>query len=346
MNIRQRTFSDAEYARRKRKGKRAEFLEKMERIIPWEAVTAVIEPHYEPKRLGRPRCPLETMLRMYLLQIWFNLADEAAEDAIYDSRAMKEFVGIDFDMDDVPDATTLLHFRHLLEGKRLQKAVFDKINECMEAEGVLLRGGSIVDATFVEAPSSTKNSAKSRDPEMKQGKKGNTWHFGMKAHIGVDAYSGVVHTVEATAANVSDIEVAYKLIRDDDDVANMDAGYVGIKNRKEIRENEHLSQVEYRVNSRQGAKRERDGKIYKDALGHVDYIGGGDWDAEIERQKSKVRSKVEHAFQIMKVRFGCRKTRYRGIEKNWMMLYMVFTGVNLLKWAWSREAPVRPKRRR
>jgi IS5 family transposase len=345
MNNKQGTFSDAEYANRKRKGKRAEFLEKMERIIPWEAVIGVIEPHYESKKLGRPRCPLMVMLRMYLLQIWFNLSDEGTEDAIYDSRAMKEFTGIDFAEEDVPDATTLLHFRHFLEGKRLQKAIFDKINERMEEEGVLLRGGSIVDATFVEAPSSTKNSAKSRDPEMKQAKKGNNRHFGMKAHIGVDAYSGAVHTVEATAANVSDIEVAHKLIREDDEVANLDAGYVGIEKRKEIVGDAHLSEVEYRVNSRKGPKRERDGKIYKNALEHLEYIGGGDWDAEAERQKSKVRSKVEHAFQIMKVRFGRRKTRYRGIEKNWMMLYMVFASVNLLKWAWSREEARRPKRR-
>jgi IS5 family transposase len=317
----------------------------MERIIPWEAVMGVIAPHYAPAKLGRPRCPLTVMLKMYLLQVWFNLADEATEDAIYDSHAMKDFVGIDFDTDDVPDATTLLHFRHLLEEKRLQKAIFDKINESLEAAGVLMRGGSIVDATFVEAPSSTKNTAKSRDPEMKQAKKGNNWHFGMKAHIGVDAYSGVVHTVEATAANVSDIEIAHKLIRDDDEVANLDAGYVGIEKRKEIEEDAHLSKVEYRVNSRKGAKRERDEKIYKNALEHKEYIGQPDWDAEVERQKSKVRSKVEHAFQIMKVRFGYRKTRYRGIEKNWMMLYMVFASVNLLKWAWSLEEARRPKRR-
>jgi IS5 family transposase len=180
---------------------------------------------------------------------------------------------------------------------------------------------------------------------MKQAKKGNNWHFGMKAHIGVDAYSGAVHSVEATAANVSGIEVAHRLIREDDDAATLDAGYVGIEKRKEIMEDAHLSKVEYRVNSRKGAKRERDKKIYKDVMEHLDYIGQPDWEGEVERQKSKVRSKVEHAFQIMKMRFGCRKTRYCGIEKNWMMLYMVFASVNLLKWAWSRETPVRSKPR-
>jgi IS5 family transposase len=335
-----------EYGRRKRKGKRAAFLEKMDGIIPWKELIAVIEPQYHPQQqTGRRPRPLETMLRMYLLQIWFNLADEGTEDAIYDSYAMKRFVDIDFDEEDVPDATTLLNFRHLLEEKRLQKQLFERINRCLEAAGVMLRGGSIVDATFIEAPSSTKNSGKSRDGEMRQAKKGNTWHFGMKAHIGVDAYSGAVHSVEATAANVSDIEKAPCLIREDDEVVNIDAGYTGIEQREAIKGDEHLSKVEYRVNARKGWMRKRDTRIYEAPLEHLAYIGEPDWERELERQKSKVRSKVEHAFQIVKVRFGYRKTKYRGLEKNYLHLYMLFASVNLLKWAWTKEAPVRRIRR-
>jgi len=351
MKSKQRTFTEMEYGRRKRKGKRAEFLEKMEGIIPWAELIAVIEPHYhaEQKTGRRPRS-LEGMLRMYLLQIWFDLADEGTEDAIYDSYAMKEFVGIDFDEEGAPDATTLLHFRHLLEEKRLQKQLFERINQCLEEAGIMLRGGTIVDATYIEAPVSTKNSAHSRDGEMKQGKKGNVWHFGMKGHIGVDAYSGIVHSaymprVEATAANVSDIEMAHKLIREDDDFVNGDAGYAGIEKREEIMNDEHLSKVEYRVNARKGAKRKRDTEIYKAPLEHLEYIGQPDWEGEIEKQKSKVRSKVEHTFQIIKVRFGYRKAKYRGIEKNYLQLCMLVLSVNLLKWAWTRDAPVRGIRR-
>jgi len=346
MKNNQTTFTEMEYGNRKRKGKRAAFLEKMNGIIPWAELIAVIEPHYHAgQKTGRRPQPLEGMLRMYLLQIWFNLADEGTEDAIYDSYAMKGFVGIDFDEEDVPDATTLLHFRHLLEEKQLQKQLFERINRCLEDAGILLRGGSIVDATYIEAPVSTKNSAHSRDGEMKQGKKGNVWHFGMKAHIGVDAYSGMVHSVEATAANVSDIEVTHKLIRDDDDFVNADAGYVGVEKREEIMNDEHLATVEYRVNARKGSKRKQDKEIYKAPLEHLEYIGEPDWDGEIEKQKSKVRSKVEHTFQIIKVRFGYRKTRYRGIEKNYQQLCMLFLSVNLLKWAWTKEAPIRGKRR-
>jgi len=342
MKSKQATFTDMEYGKRKRKGKRAEFLEKMDSIVPWGKIMAVIEPHYHTERkTGRRPCSLEAMLRMYLLQIWFSLSDEGTEDAIYDSYAMKQFVDIDFDKEDVPDATTLLHFRHLLEGKRLQERLFECINQCMEEAGIILRGGSIVDATFIEAPSSTKNSANSRDGEMKSAKKGNNWHFGMKAHIGVDAYSGAVHSVETTAANVSDIEMTHKLIREDDEVVNLDAGYIGIEKREEIKADEHLSKVEYRINTKKGELRKRDKTIYKAPLEHLGFIGQPDWEREIERQKSKVRSKVEHAFQIIKVRFGYRKVKYRGLEKNSMHLYMLFASANLLKWAWTKGAPIR-----
>jgi IS5 family transposase len=239
------------------------------------------------------------MLRMYLLQVWFNLADEAVEEQIYDSYARRNFMGIDFTEEGVPDATTLLKFRHFLEKHGLQKMLFDTVSEALDEAGKIMHGGTIVDATIIEAPSSTKNSAKSRDPEMHQAKKGNEWHFGMKAHIGVDAGSGMVHSVETSAANVADIETAHKLIREDDEVVNADAGYAGIEKRKEIAENEQLSKVEYRINRKKGELRKREAAIYKEPEKHLEYIGEPQWEREIEYKKSKVRSKVEHIFYIL-----------------------------------------------
>jgi IS5 family transposase len=221
----QQTFSDIEYSARKRVSRREIFLQKMDALIPWAELEAVIRPHYYAGKRGRPPRGIEVMLRMYLLQVWYNLSDQMAEEEIYDSHAMKEFLRIDFQEEDAPDATTLLGFRHLLEQHGIQKQLFEKINQILEREGMLWRGGSIIDATIIEAPVSTKNSSKSRDGEMKQTKKGNEWHFGMKAHIGADAGTGMVHRVTFTAANEKDIQEAHKLVRKDDEFVNADAGY-------------------------------------------------------------------------------------------------------------------------
>jgi IS5 family transposase len=330
------TFTDAEYAERKHYGKREKFLDSMERIIPWTDFIKKIEPFY-PKsgRPGRPPWGIEPMLRMYFLQVWFNLADEALEETIYDSYAMRKFMRLDYYTEGAPDATTLLKFRHLLERQSLQKELFDTLNEVLEREGKITRGGTIIDATIIEAPSSTKNSAKSRDPEMKQTKKGNAWHFGMKAHIGVDAGTGMVHTVEVTGANTHDLEVAGKLIRDDDDFVNGDAGYTGIENREEIQHDGHKSTVDFRINQRKGADRKRKENLLKEPMNHLEYIGEPDWDGHIEYMKSKVRSKVEHVFAVVKGRFGYRKTVYRGLQKNLGRLYMLFCSANLLRWSWT-----------
>jgi IS5 family transposase len=209
------------------------------------------------------------------------------------------------------------------------------VNEALEEAGKIMRGGSILDAMIIEAPSSTKNSAKSRDPEMRQSKKGNEWHCGMKAHIGVDAGSGMAHSVQTTAANVADITVAYKLIRPDDDFVNGDAGFWGIEKRQEIREDEHRSKVSYRINQKKGALRKREAAVYKEPMKHLEYIGQPNWEREIEYMKSKVRSKVEHIFYIVKRLFGYRKAVYRGLAKNTGRLYMLFASANLLKWAWA-----------
>ena len=242
--MKRETFTDIEYSCRKKKTKREEFLEIMDEIIPWDEWVSVIRPCYPEGKRGRPPMGIEKMLRMYLLQIWFNLSDPATEDAIYDSYAMRKFTGIDFMTEAVPDETTLCKFRHLLEENGLNKLLFDAINRVMVQTGHMMKGGTIVDATIINAPSSTKNAEKKRDPEMHQTKKGNEWKFGMKCHIGVDAGSGLVHTMTVTAANTHDITQTVALIREDDEVVYGDAGYLGIQKRPEIACDAHLSSID------------------------------------------------------------------------------------------------------
>ena len=218
----------------------------------------------------------------------------------------------------VPDATTLLKFRHLLEEHGLGKALFEDIKDALDKAGLIMHGGSIVDATLIAAPSSTKNKKGERDPEMHSSKKGNQWHFGMKIHIGVDAGTGCVHTVTATAGNVADIDEASKLIREDDDVAYGDAGYTGIEKRDEVTSDEHLRQVDFRI-----AKRPSSLKIKSNYTGF-------NWDQHIEHMKASVRCKVEHAFLIVKRDFGYRKVAYRGIKKNLNRFHVLFASANLL----------------
>ncbi|MDR2487946.1 MAG: IS5 family transposase [Desulfovibrio sp.] len=244
------SLTDIGYGRRKRTTKRDEFLRIMNQSIPWGEWVAYIEPYYPNGKRGRPPMGTEKMLRMYLLQCWFNLSDEGLEDAIYDSYAMRTFMGVNFFDDQVPDATTLLKFRHLLEKHNISKVFFDAIVRVLAERGHMMRGGSIVDATIINAPSSTKNEKKERDPEMHQTKKGNEWYFGMKCHVGVDAGSGYVHSLETTPANVHDIVVASKLIREDDGVVYGDSGYIGIEKREEVLNSLHLSQKEYRTSGR------------------------------------------------------------------------------------------------
>lgn len=225
-------MSQSEYSHRKRVPKRENFLQQMNQIIPWKRWVAMISPFYPEGKRGRPPKEIECMLRMYLMQAWFNLSDEGIEDAIYDSYSMKKFLGIDFRKQQVPDATTLLKFRHLLEEHDIGRQIFDDIRERLQAVGLMMQGGSIVDATIIQAPSSTKNASKTRDPEMHQTKKGNQWYHGMKIHSGVDAGSGYIHTITATAANVHDICEAHKLLRKDDHVLYADSGYLGIEKRE------------------------------------------------------------------------------------------------------------------
>ena len=316
MDSEQPSFTDVEYGNRRRTSKREQFLETMEATIPWATWVGVVEPHYyadRPGKRGRKAKPVETMLRMYLLQAWFSLSDEGVEDAIYDSYAMRRFMRLDFAVEQVPDATTLLHFRHLLEKHQLGEKLFAAQNEIFETEGWIMRGGSIVDATIIAAPSSTKNATGKRDPEMHQTKKGNQWYFGMKGHIGTDAGTGYVHSVTATAANVHDLDEAANLVRDDDEVVYVDAGYQGAEKRPEIAQDEHRSKIEWRVAARKGKLK---------TMAEPDR-------AEQSRQAG-VRAKVEHLFLIVKRDFGFTKTRYRGIAKNLNHLHVLFASANWL----------------
>jgi len=312
----QSSFTDVEYGNRRRVSRREQFLETMNATIPWASWVGLIEPHYYVDRAGkrgRKAKPVETMLRMYLLQVWFSLSDEGVEDTIYDSYAMRRFMGLDFALEQVPDATTLLHFRHLLEEHKLGERLRAAQSEIFEEEGWIMRGGSIVDATIIAAPSSTKNATGERDPEMHQTKKGNQWYFGMKAHIGVDAGTGYVHSVTCTAANVHDLDEAVNLVRADDEVVYGDAGYQGAAKRPEFTGEEQLSRIEWRIAARKG--------VLTTMAEH---------DRAVESRKASVRAKVEHPFLVVKRDFGFTKTRYRGIGKNLNHVHMLFASANWL----------------
>ena len=316
--MKQQTFSDIEYSNRRRKTKREEFLDSMDEMIPWDYWVSIIKPYYPSGKRGRPPKSIETMLRMYLMQNWFNLSDEGIEDAIYDSYAMRSFMHLDFLTEQVPDATTLLHFRHLIEENKIGKRIFDDVKSRLEKAGLIMHGGSIVDATIIAAPSSTKNKEGKRDPEMHQTKKGNQWYHGMKVHSGVDAGSGYVHTITGTPANVHDIDETVKLVREDDHVVYGDSGYSGIGKRDEIKNNDYLSKVEFRINLRPSSIKVPD--TYK----------GTNWDKEIENRKSSTRCKVEHPFLIVKRQFGYAKVAYRGIAKNMNRFHILFASANLV----------------
>ena len=297
-----------------RKTKRRTFLEMMDASVPWEEWLALLRPYYYADyegKVGRPPVDLELILRMYLLQVWFTLSDEGVEDEIYENASMAWFMGVNVATDRAPDATTLLHFRHLLEKHGLAEAMFSRLNELLEQKGLMMRGGTIVDATIIAAPSSTKNKKNERDSEMHQTRKGNQWYFGMKSHIGVDAGSGLVHTVVNTAANVSDVTRTGELMRDDDEVVYGDSGYTGAEKRPEIAGDEKKSRVTFRISRRKGTVKAK-------------------WDKAIETRKSGVRSKVEHPFLIVKRYFGFCKAVCMGLKKNGSRLFALFASANIL----------------
>lgn len=312
------TLTDLEYSNRKKKTKREEFLDSMDEIIPWSYWVDMIRPYYFNNKRGRKPIGIEPMLRMYLMQIWFSLSDEGIEDSIYDSYAMRTFMHIDFNEQQVPDATTLLKFRHILEKNMIGEKIFADVNKRLDAAGLIMHGGTVVDASLIAAPRSTKNQSGKRDPEMHQTKKGNEWYFGMKVHVGVDAATGYVHTLTGTSANMHDVSETSKLIRKDDHVVYGDSGYLGAPEREEIKNDEVLSQIEFRINKRPSS------------LKMADDFQGLNWDKKMEHDKSAIRCKVEHSFLIVKKQMGYAKVVYKGIEKNMHRFNILFASANLI----------------
>ena len=321
--MKQISFASLEFAGKKRQTRREKFLGEMDRVVPWQRLTALIEPHYPSSgRVGRPPIGVARMLRMYFLQQWYSLSDEGLEDAIYDSQAMREFIGIDLARQQVPDATTLLKFRRKLEDNKLTQAIFKEVAAHLSERGLLMREGTMVDATIIAAPPSTKNKDKARDPEMHQTKKGNEWHFGMKAHTGVDAESGLVHSVHATAANESDVAHTHEVLHGQEERVHADAGYTGVEKREEIKQ------------------AQADGSIRKDITWHVAAKRGSvkampegllkEITLKLERKKAQIRARVEHPYHVIKNLFHYKKVSYRGLAKNAARLFAQFALVNLV----------------
>lgn len=295
-----------------RKTRKAIFLEQMDCVVPWSRLVDLIAPHYPQGRTGRPPFELETMLRTHFLQQWFNLSDPAMEEAFFDTPLYREFVGL-ADNTRLPDESTILRFRHRLEKHNLATQMLDEVNAILLERGLMLKEGSAVDATLIAAPSSTKNKDKTRDPEMHSSQKGNQWYFGMKAHIGVDADSGLVHTVRCTSGNDHDITQAHRLLHGHEKTVWADAGYQGVEKRPGADPT-----VNWHVAMRPGKRK---------ALKH----GGemGELLEKAEKFKASVRAKVEHPFRVIKRQFGYMKTRYRGLKKNGAQIVTLFALSNL-----------------
>ncbi|MGH7141225.1 MAG: IS5 family transposase [Minisyncoccia bacterium] len=307
--MKQRTLAMTNgFERYSKKTRRAAFLEEMEQVVPWSELCALLEPVYPKAGNGRQPVGLERMLRIYFLQQWFNLSDPAVEETLYDSAVMRHFAGIDLGNEPVPDETTVCKFRHLLEQHDLGARIFQRVNEHLQGRGMRVSTGTIVDATIINAPSSTKNAQGERDPEMHQTKKGKQWYFGMKAHIGVDSQRKLIHSVMATAANVADSRVLPHLLHGQEECVWGDQAYHGQREviqqcAPEARDCTHKRyRYKNRIDERERAK---------------------------NRTKSRVRSKVEHVFGVMKLKFGFTKVRYRGLRKNANRLFTTCALVNL-----------------
>src|SRR6516162_6549961 len=312
--MRQLTLATASFDKYSKPTRRAAFLAEMDRVVPWRELCAVIEPFYPKAGNGRPPIGLERMLRLHLLQHWFNLSDPMAEEALYESVSMRQFVGIDLGREPVPDETTILNFRHLLERHNLGQVLFERVNQHLASRGLKVAGGTIVDATIIAAPSSTKNEAKARDPEMHQTRKGQQWYFGMKLHIGVDSRTKLIHSMTTTAANVHDAKVLGELLHGEETRVYGDQAYRG-----------------QRAVIRQHAPNAKDftNKRYRHC-GVVDEV-----ERSKNRTKSGVRAKVEHPFRVLKGVFGFVKVRYRGLAKNTQRLW-VSCGLTNLFMVWHQ----------
>jgi IS5 family transposase len=296
-----------------KKTRKREFLEQMQHVVPWAALVALIAPYYPEGRTGRPPFALETMLRVHFLQQWFSLSDLAMEEAFFDTPLYREFAQLDAN-GRMPDESTILRFRHRLEKHKLADAILATVNALLSSQGLMLKEGSAVDATLIAAPSSTKNKQGKRDPEMHSSKKGNQWHFGMKAHIGVDAAYGLVHTVHGTAGHVADVTEGNSLLHGEETVVFADAGYQGADKRLDANPS-----VRWQVAMRPGKRKKLD-----KANSPIDALMD-----KIEKCKASIRAKVEHPFRVLKRQFGYVKVRYRGLKKNTLQLKTLFALSNL-----------------
>lgn len=294
--MRQTSLAEGSFVKYKKVTRKEQFLNQMDQIIPWKELSKAIEPHYpKPKGSGRRPVGIERMLRIHFMQHWFNLSDPGMEEALYDIPAMRDFAGIDLGNEAAPDETTICKFRHLLEKKNLGERLFHLVNAYLQENNLFVSKGTIVDATLIDAPTSTKNKDKQRDPEMHQTRKGHQWYFGMKAHIGVDSQSKLIHSVAVTAANVHDSQLLEDLLHGEETVVWGDSAYSG--QTSVIR---RCSPKARDLTNKKGARNRKLTELER-------------WK---NRNKSKVRAKVEHAFGIMKRQFGFTKVRYRGLEKN------------------------------
>ena len=295
-----------------KKTRKGKFLDEMERVVPWAALVEIVEPHCPRAKTGRPPFAVETMLRINLLQQWLCLSDPAMEEALHDTPLFREFAKIGQGAARLPDETTILRFRHLLERHNLAPDMLRLVNDILGAKGLLLRTGTVVDATLIAAPSSTKNADGERDPKMHRAKKGNNWYFGMKAHIGVDAQSGLVHTVAGTAANVNDLNMAGALLHGDEEAAFGDAGYPGVPRRPEAKD------PAWHVAMRRGLRRKLNPFIEPDFVAE-----------RVEKRKACIRAKVEHPLRVLKRQFGFTKARHRSLANNTAQIVTLFALSNL-----------------
>ncbi len=308
-------FADYEQTYAKKKTRRQIFLEQMEATLPWELFLTLIHPvyHQPSAKGGRPPFPLEVMLRIHLLQQWFTLSDPLMEEMLIDTPCFRRFAGIDMIDGRIPDETTILNFRHLLEEHQIAEQVLERVNESLIEKGLLIKQGTILDATIINAPSSTKNKKGERDPEMHSVAKGNQWFFGMRCHIGVDADSGLVHSVVSTAANVHELNTAADRVHGDERVIYGDSGHIGIEKRDGFKNCGAQMRIAMKPGQRRVLSDTPEGRL-------LDLL---------ESAKAHLRAKVEHPFRIIKCQFGFRKVFYRGIKKNDLKLKMLFALANL-----------------
>ena len=307
----QLSFSDAEYAGKRKQTRRERFLAEMEAVVPWDALLALIEPAYPKAGNGRRPYPLKAMLRIHLLQNWYGYSDPAMEEALYEVTPLRRFAGLSLTRGGIPDETTILNFRRLLENNNLAPALLAAVNQHLSDHNLLLRQGTIVDATIIHAPSSTKNRSGRRDPQMHQTKKGNQWYFGMKAHIGVDAESGLTHTVTTTPANVADVVEVDKLLHGDETTVHADAGYTGAQKRVPSPD------LTWNIAAKRGRIKAMNEGPLKDVTKELEYL------------KAVMRAKVEHPFRVIKRQFGYRKVRFKGLAKNTAQIQTLFALANL-----------------